>query len=166
MNSANGIRQFFLPRLNRKFLVRVSLVALSAVLLFGLVLRPMWIRGESMSPTYEDGSLNFCFRQRYLFSQPKVGDVVAVKMAGTNVMLLKRIVAAAGQTVEFRNGQLFVDGEQRDEPYVTSGCDWELPPRQVKPGYVYVIGDNRGMPQSRHLFGQTPITRLAGGPLW
>jgi len=119
-----------------------------------------------MAPTYVTGSFNFCFALRYLFPKPAPSDIVLVQMAEQNVMLLKRIVATAGQSVEFKEGQLFVDGKKINEPYVSGQSDWNIPLTVVKPGHVYVVGDNRGMPAKGHAFGQTSLKRIAGTPLW
>ena len=119
-----------------------------------------------MEPTYLNGGFNFCWRLQYIFSEPKRHDVVAVRFAGNRVMLLKRVVALEGESVAFRHGKLFVEGKEIDEPYVRYPCDWNLPPRQVKKDFVYVVGDNRNVPIQNHVFGQTPIDRIKGVPLW
>lgn len=89
-----------------------------------------------------------------------------VRFAGNKVMLLKRLVALEGEGVEFRDGRLFVDGREIDEPYVRYPCNWNLPPRRVKRDCVYVVGDNRSSPMENHVFGQASIRRVIGGPLW
>lgn len=160
------VRQFFFPALSPAFLIRVSIVALLAYLFFGHVCTPFRIRGYSMEPTYHDGEVNFCWKLCYLFSEPKRHDVVTVRFAGDKVMLLKRVVALVGEQVEFRNGKLFINDKEMDEPYVRSPCNWNLPPRQVEADSVYIIGDNRSGPIANHLFGQTSIKRIIGSPLW
>ncbi|MDY6832104.1 MAG: signal peptidase I [Thermodesulfobacteriota bacterium] len=162
----NRLQRFFFPALSRRYLLRVILVAAGAFLFFGYVCIPFRIQGHSMAPTYENGAVNFCFTLRYLFSDPAPPDVVAVRLAGNNVMLLKRVVATEGQAVAFRNGDLLVDRRKVDEPYVSEKSDWNLEPRRVKPGHVYVVGDNRSVPMENHQFGQTPTSRIAGVPLW
>ena len=119
-----------------------------------------------MTPTYQDGRFNFCFRLRYLFSKPQKKDVVVIRLAGRNVMLLKRIIALEGETVEFKAGQLFVNGKRVEEKYIQRPSDWNLPLRSVKKKHVYVVGDNRSVPMGIHQFGQTPVNRIIGGPLW
>jgi len=119
-----------------------------------------------MEPTYHDGGVNFCWRLRYLFSEPKRFDVVAVRFAGIKVMLLKRVVAREGEQVEFRDGKLFIDGQEIEEFYIRYPCNWNLPPRRVEKDCVYVVGDNRNMPIENHHFGQTSKNRVMGGPLW
>jgi signal peptidase I len=162
----NQIRQFFFPSLTPKFLIRVSLIALFAYLFFGYLCIPFTIQGVSMEPTYHNGGVNFCWRLHYLFSEPKRHDVVAVRFAGSKVMLLKRVVAREGEHVEFRDGKLFVDGKEIEEPYVRYPCNWNLPPRQVEKDFIYVVGDNRSMPIEDHHFGQASRRRIMGVPLW
>lgn len=162
----SAIKKFFFPQVTKHYLLRVAVVAITAFIIFKYVFIPFRIQGESMAPNYVTGSFNFCFALRYLFSNPAPSDVVLVRMAGQNVMLLKRVVATEGQSVEFREGSLFVDGKRIKEPYVAGKSDWNIPPTVVKPGHVYIVGDNRGTPERRHTFGQTPVTRIAGAPLW
>jgi signal peptidase I len=81
-----------------------------------------------MDPTYRDRSFTFCWRLQYLFSPPERFDVVTVRFSGRRVMLLKRVVALPGETVEFREGVLYVDGNLIEEPYVHHRSDWGLPP--------------------------------------
>ena len=166
MPSKSRIRQFFFPSLTPRYLIRVCSVAIFAYLFFGYLCIPLRIQGSSMEPTYQDGSFNFCWRLNFLFSRPKRADVVAVRFAGSRVMLLKRIVALEGEQVEFRDGRLFVDGQPLHEPYVVSPCNWNLPPRYVEKESVYVVGDNRNMPIERHYFGQAALNRVIGVLLW
>ena len=160
------VHQFFFPSLTPKFLTRVLVVALLAYLFFGHICTPLLIKGYSMEPAYQNGSVNFCWRWHYLFSKPQRHEVVAVRFAGTKVMLLKRVIALEGERVEFRHGKLFVDEKEIDEPYLRYPCNWNLPPRQVEKDCVYVVGDNRNMPIENHLFGQASMKRIVGVPLW
>lgn len=118
-----------------------------------------------MEPTYHDGSFAFCWRLKYLFSSPEHFDVVTVRFSGRKVMLLKRVVAVEGETVEFRGGGLYVNGEFVEEPYVKNRAGWDLSPRNVAPGHVYVVGDNRGTKMDAHRFGEVKNIRIVGGVL-
>lgn len=159
------LRGFLLPELNRFFLLRILVLILATVVIFTQILIPLRIDGQSMEPTYSNG-FNLCWRGRYLFDSPQRGDVVAIRFAGNRVLLLKRIVALAGDTVAFAQGKLVVNGQEVDEPYVLFRADWNLEPRTVEPGKVYVVGDNRGVPMHRHHFGQVDEQRIVGGLLW
>jgi signal peptidase I len=160
------IRKFFFPSLTHSFLIRAGCVALLAYLVFGHLLTPFRIKGHSMEPTYQNGGFNFCWRSRYLFSKPKRGDVVFIRFTGQRVTLLKRVVALEGEEVEFRDGRLFINGKELDEPYIHYPYNWSLSLRQVESNSVYVVGDNRSGLMQNHFFGQTSLTRILGGPLW
>jgi len=163
---ANKLRNFLFPELNRKLFIRSAIVAMVAFVVFKFILIPFRISGFSMVPTYHNGDVNFCFTMKYFFSAPQKTDIVTVRFAGNRVMLLKRIIATEGETVEFRDGYLYVSGTKISEPYVTDRQKWNLSPRTVKKDRVYVVGDNRNVPMKRHHFGQTSINRIVGAPLW
>jgi signal peptidase I len=162
----SAIKKFFFPKITSRYLLRVAVVGITAFIIFKYVCIPFRIQGESMAPTYVTGSFNFCLAPRYIFSKPALSDVVLVQMAGQKIMLLKRVVATEGQSIEFREGTIFIDGKKVNEPYVSGKSDWNLSPTTVKPGHVYVVGDNRSMPAEGHTFGQTPVNRIVGAPLW
>lgn len=157
---------FFFPDINRAYGLRLLAVAGIAVVLFGFVLTPFRIQGHSMAPTYRNGGFNFCNKLRFVFKDPQRQDVVAIRLAGQSIMLLKRVVALENEVVEFRAGRLFVNNRPADEPYVHDPFAWNLAPRTVDRGHVYVVGDNRRVPMHVHQFGQTPLDRVIGGPLW
>ena len=57
---------------------------------------------------------------------------------------IKRVIGLPGETVELRNGKLFVDGEQIDEPYLHGPVDTrDYGPVTVPEGKLFVLGDNR-----------------------
>ncbi|MBN1831029.1 MAG: signal peptidase I [Deltaproteobacteria bacterium] len=163
---SSPLRKFFLPKITKRYLIRISMVALFSYIFFSFVCTPFRIKGHSMAPTYMDGRFNFCFKLRYIFSRPERGDIVAIRLAGESVMLLKRVVALEGDVVEFRNGDLFVNERKIEEDYSRYPSEWNLAPRKVNEGNVYVVGDNRGVSIDIHRFGQTPADRIVGSPLW
>ena len=156
---------FFAPRASKGFLIRLGCVALIALVIFWGLLRPCVIDGQSMMPTYDRSGFNLNKRWAYWFSEVKRGDVVIISFDG-KFQLLKRVVALAGDTVEFRNGKLFVNRRQVDEPYLHYSSDWNMPERVVSPGCCYVVGDNRSQPINDHVFGEVPLERIAGQPLF
>ena len=65
-----------------------------------------------------------------------------------------------------RKGVCLVDGKPLDEPYVRLGCDWDIPPHKIRPGHIYVMGDNRSVPAEAHVGGEIAAARVVGRPLW
>lgn len=156
----------FKPKMGKAYLIRVAVLAVAAYLFFGFLCEPMFLNGGSMEPNYHNGTLNFCWAPTYWFREPQRGDVVVLRYAGERVLLLKRIVALPGETVEFRKGYLYVNGVKQEEPYVKWKREsWDLKPRKVSEGHFYVVGDNRSMPMFQHKFGEIRQSRVEGALL-
>jgi signal peptidase I len=138
-------------------------VAISAFIVFRFVLVPVRVEGESMWPTYRNRRVNLINRWAYLWHEPRRFDVVGFRLqAGPHVMLLKRVVGLPGETVEFRDGHLYIDGRRLNEPYVRTRCRWNEPPEIVRADEYYVVGDNRAMPAQNHEHGGAERRRIIG----
>ena len=155
--------RLLLGRNPRRTLFRAALLAALAFLTLRYVVTPVRVQGISMWPTCRDGQWAWVCRLAYVFSEPRRGDIVAVRFtAGEHVMLLKRVVGLPGETVAFHGGRLHVNGRPLDEPYVRSPCDWEEPERSLGPDEYYVVGDNRAMPREDHVHGIAERWRIVG----
>lgn len=143
-------------------LVRVIIWVVLLIAGSQFVIRPVRVQGVSMLPTYQDGRVNFVFRWSYKFREPARYDVVAIKMAGEHMMLMKRIIALPGETIGFHKGKAVVDGDYLDEPYLKLPSNWERVPVKLGPDEYFVVGDNRSMPKEDHLFGIASRNRIVG----
>ena len=146
----------------KRTLVRMIVLVIACFAIARFVLLPIRVQGGSMIPTYQDNRVNFINRLAYLFSEPKRGDVVAIRLAGPSVMFLKRIVGLPGETVAFHEGHVYINGRMLDEPYLRFQSDWEDPPRQLGADEYYCVGDNRSMPQADHTEGKAKRERIMG----
>lgn len=151
----------------KKPLIRITVIAVSAWIVFRFLFQPMIISGNSMSPAYPDKGFTLSCPWLLWFAPAKRGDVAVFSMAGRQVYLLKRILAFEGETVEWRKGKLYIDGKHHPEPYASEiNESWNFPPEKVEPGKLYVMGDNRSMPMEQHVGGLISEKRLKGKPLW
>lgn len=147
----------------RRTLIRAAVLAASAFVVFRFILLPVRVEGESMWPTYRNHRVNFINRWAYLWHEPRRFDVVGVRLpAGQRVMLLKRVVGLPGETVEFRDGHLYIDGRRLNEPYVRTRCRWSEPPEVLRADEYYLVGDNRAMPARDHTHGGAERWRIIG----
>ena len=118
-----------------------------------------------MEPTFRNNTFTLSFRLRYILKKPQRGDIVTIAWFGRRE-LLKRVVAVAGDTVEFRNGVLVINGEEQNEPYVKLPCSWSRAPVTVRDGYCFAVGDNRSQDMPEHVFGEIKLERITGGVLF
>ena len=135
-------------------LARLAVLVIGTWAIFSFVLTPpIRVQGISMQPTYHEGQINFLNRLAYLRHEPRRGDVVGIRFKGTEgipMLYLKRIAGLPGETVAFENGTLFINDTPLPEPYVKSGCDWNMSPFKLGFDEYYVVGDNRGMSIDDH----------------
>ena len=146
--------------------VRIVVMVALAVVVFRYILLPVRGVGISMQPTVEQGDLMLINKVMYRFRDPRRGDVVAVRIAGESVVLVKRIVALPGERVGFHDGVLRIDGQPVEEPYVKYRSDWELRDAALAAGEYFVVGDNRQMPMRLHDLGVARRERLIGPTLF
>ncbi len=119
-------------------LLVVAAAAVLAAMLFFPIFR---VTGSSMEPTLDPKEIVVCLKS----SRFESGDLVAFYY--NNKVLLKRVIGTAGDTIEIDDsGNVFVNGSQLDEPYITKKslgqCDIDFP-YQVPDNRIFVMGDNR-----------------------
>ena len=155
----------FFGRNPKRTLIRAVVLIAIAWLIFGVILLPIRLEGISMLPTYS-GGINFANRFSYRWSQPQRGDAVAVRMAGTGVVFVKRIVGMPGERIAIDTGTVLINDEPLIEPHVLYRTLWYMDEMTLGPDEYFLIGDNRGMSMKNHDVGKAPRERLVGKMLF
>lgn len=94
-------------------------VSLAVVLIIvNFVVRPIQVKGSSMYNTLEDGYFGFSDLIGYRLTGLKRFDIVIVYLAEKKEYLIKRVIGLPGETVEYRNNQLYINGEPVEEPFL------------------------------------------------
>ncbi len=128
-------------------IISTAIVAVAIVFIF--FFRTVGVVGNSMYPTLHNTDRIILTAS---YGEPENGDIVVTCQPSKSPLipdvLVKRVIATAGQTVDidFDNGIVFVDGVALDEPYINEPTyDREdfYKPVTVPEGYVFVMGDNR-----------------------
>ena len=128
----------------------------------------------SMEQTIMPGNMVLTEKVTPRFTDPVPGEVVVFNNPQNDgTVLVKRVIAVAGQTVELRDGDVYVDGVMLDEPY-TLGKPSEplasqmpgLPeltyPLTVPEGCIWVMGDNRTNSRDSRYFGFVQTSEVFG----
>jgi signal peptidase I len=160
------------------------------VLVKGFLIQAFYIPSRSMEPTLDVGDRVVVNRLAYRLGDPAPGQVVvflrptgvdqprstgpiswvrravAQGLGGTppgSEDLIKRVVGVPGDTLEGRNGRLFRNGEEVDEPYLRPGTfTSDFGPVRIKPDHLWVMGDNREDSADSRSFNQVPRSALVG----
>lgn len=111
--------------------------------------------------------------ERWLLPQRQIrrGDVVVFKWPEQpEVDYIKRVVGLPGETVELREGYLYVDGHRVEEPYVPdeyrrTDINRNFGPEPIAPGHYLVLGDHRNASSDGRVWGQVPQALMKGRAL-
>ncbi|MHB0978641.1 MAG: signal peptidase I [Thermoleophilia bacterium] len=130
-----------------------------ALVIQQFVVKPFYIPSESMEPTLVKGDRVLVNRFIYRFREPEPGDVIVFHPPiAPDEDYIKRVVATAGDTIAVKDGQLFVNGEPQDEPYLKEQfIEGVFPEETIPEGYVWAMGDNRNRSGDSRVFG--PVKR-------
>jgi signal peptidase I len=132
-------------------------------LLFHVVWQPFQVCGSSMAPTLAPGDYLLVDRTWSFRSEPRRGDLVVFRHPNASAFVVKRVVGLEGDVVEWRGGDLAVNGRpfqrppgarhQEDGVYET----WVVPPSTV-----FCLGDNLPTSEDSRSFGPIDRDRLYG----
>jgi signal peptidase I len=156
------------------------IVIIAAALIITMVLRiyvidQYEIPSASMDPTIEINDRLFAEKVSYHFGDIQPGDIITFNdPIEEGRVLIKRVIAVGGQTIDLQNGFVVVDGETLDEPYTYGKESVPLEPMTgmritypytIPEGYVWVMGDNRTNSLDSRYFGPIPESTVLGKAL-
>jgi signal peptidase I len=156
-------------------LVKVICISLAIIIpIRYFLIQPFYVKGASMEPSFYDHEYLIIDEISYRFGEPERGDIVVFRYPkDPTQFFIKRIVGVPGETVEVRDGFVFIYTEEGEKKYLLNESDylamgtvttgdkmWEL-----EPGEYYVLGDNRSHSLDSRGFG--PVDgELIVGKVW
>lgn len=173
----------------------VVVVVLVAIAVRSFVAEAYYIPSASMEPQLHIDDRVLVSRLAYDLHRPRRGDVVvfaaprgllppdaspgnalarlldvsgrALGVVDDRSVLIKRVIALPGETVEGRGGRLYVNGLLVSEPYLAPGTlTSTFGPVRVPSGRLWMMGDNRPGSEDSRIFGAVPVAGVVGRAVW
>jgi signal peptidase I len=145
----------------RDLLIAIGLALVIIVFLY----QPVKVEGTSMAPLLSDQERIFINKFVYRFEPIQRGDVVVFWYPlDHSKSFIKRVVGLPGETVEIRQGAVYVDGKIVPEPYVPPQYEdlSDFGPVRVQKDNYFVMGDHRISSNDSRVFGSVASRFIYG----
>ena len=126
------------------WVMTIALAVVAAKLINNYVIIKAEVPTGSMENTIQVDDHILGFQLAYLFSEPERGDVVIFPYPDDpSVIYVKRIIGLPEETVEIKDGAVYIDGVALEEDYLKEEMRGTYGPYEVPEGCYFMLGDNR-----------------------
>ena len=149
----------------------IKTLGIATVLAVGIrtfIVEPRYIPTGSMIPTLKVNDRLLIEKVTYRFRQPQRGDIVVfspteiLQSKGYKDDFIKRIIGLPGETIEVRDGKVFVNDRPIVEEYILAPPKYRFGPVTVPEKEYLVLGDNRNKSSDSHQWGFVPRSNFIG----
>jgi signal peptidase I len=146
----------------------IAAALIVAVVIKTFLIQAFYIPSASMDPTLKVHDRVLVNKLSYHLHPIHRGDIVVFKRPQgeqgdpTIKDLIKRVVGLPGETIEAREGKLYVDNHPVDETYTHFKPTDNLQPTKIPPNHYFVMGDNRTNSKDSRYFGPIPKNIIVG----
>ena len=118
---------------------------------------------SSMEPSFHEGQRLIVNKILYKFREPKRGEVIIFEAPDTlGGDYIKRIIALPGDALEIKDGAVYINGSELDEPYIMSPPKYTVRELEVPDNRYFVLGDNRNNSNDSHNDWLVPRENIIG----
>jgi len=150
----------------------IEIITIAVVLAFAVrafVVESFWVPSGSMLPTIQINDRIWVTKFTYHISEPKRGDVIvfeppaAAHAADNEKHYIKRLIGLPGETVEFKDNQLYINGEVMAEEYLSDEVITDdFGPITIPENCYFFCGDNRTASYDGRYWGVVERDALVG----
>jgi signal peptidase I len=145
----------------------LALAVIISVVLNLFVVQVTEVRQKSMESTLLQGDRVLVSKVDYRFGQPQRGDIVVFQpTTDSSIPYVKRVAAVAGDTIELKDGALYVNGQKTDYAGAHGVTTPQSPavvyPLKVPADSFFALGDNRQASSDSRSFGPQPDGNIIG----
>ncbi len=153
----------------RAFLREILVIIIAAVAIFVLLqitIQKSSVNGYSMEPSLQDGQQLLINKVVYHLHEPERGDIIIFHppppYSPKATPFIKRIIALPGDTIEVKNGEVYVNGSKLDEPYIKEPPTYNFQQKKIPENEYFVLGDNRNNASDSHTSWTVPRQNIIG----
>ena len=126
-------------------------IVLIVVLIRTFLFTPIKVNGSSMDDTLHDGDTMILNKITMRFNELERFEIVVIDTGDT--YLIKRIIGLPGETIEYKDGILYINDKKFEDPYYKDENTDDFEKVTVPENYYYVMGDNRSVSIDSRLIG-------------
>ena len=152
----------------KEWVVTIAVALILVVVIRTFLLDTRIVPTTSMVPTIQPGDRLFVEKITLHVMGLERGEVIVFEppaQSGLTDDLIKRLIALPGDTVETKDGKLYVNDVAQVEPYLAEPIDYSRKKLTVPEGKIYVMGDNRNRSYDSHEWGFASIDDVKGKAL-
>ncbi len=149
----------------KSFLREIFITLILAIVIFFLLqttVQSFIIIGSSMKPSLQQGDRLLISKVVYSLHDPERGDIIVFESPNRQSDYIKRVIALPGETVEVKQGTVYINGHQLDEPYIKEAPRYTLSQRKIPKNEYFVLGDNRNNSNDSHNGWTVPQKEIIG----
>lgn len=174
----------------KEWLYAIVVAVAVATFIHIFLVQPTRVSGQSMDNTLHNGEYLVISKWSHVMREmPNYGEIVIIdsrvqrerswrddltepmlnyvaffdkSVAGKNVWV-KRVIGREGDSLEFKDGYVYRNGEKLNEPYVPEPMTYTRPGKvEIPKGHVFVMGDNRNHSTDSRYIGPVPVEHVLG----
>ena len=139
-----------------KEIISYVMIIFVVVVIRTFVATPVVVVGDSMIPTLEEKQLLLLNKINYRFNEIERYDIVVIKTS-TQDEIIKRVIGLPGETIEYRDNILYINGHEVENDYNFNTDDFTLNSvcncDKIPEDKYLVLGDNRMVSADSRIMG-------------